>query len=95
MDFDGELAEDDNVPGGHVDYEVERIMNERGGVGQDDHEYLVLWKHWPAPTWESASSIKESVPHEVTLWESVRNDYGWPNINEAAQRRELAVNERA
>ena len=95
VDFDGELAEDDNVPGGHVDYEVERIMNERGGVGQDDHEYLVLWKHWSAPTWESASGINDSVPHEVTLWESVRNDYGWPNINEAAQRRELAVNERA
>ena len=95
LDFVGELDEEDNVPGGHVDYEVERIMNERGLVVQGDQEYLVLWKHWPVPTWESASSIKDSVPHEVTLWESVREEKGWPNINEAAQRRELAAKERA
>ena len=55
----------------------------------------MLWKHWPVPTWESASSIKDSVPHEVTSWESVREEKGWPNIKEAAQRRELAVKERA
>ena len=95
LDFVGELDEEDSVPGGHVDYEVETIMNERGSDAKGDHEYLVLWKHWPVPTWQPASSIQESVLHEVTLWESVRTEKGWPNIDEAAQRRELAVNERA
>ena len=96
LDFVGEIDEDDNnEPGGHVDYEVEEILNEKGGAGAGDHEYFVKWKHWPVPTWQPASSIKESVDHEVMKWESVRKEKGWPKIDEAAQRRELAKEERA
>ena len=95
LDVVGEIDEEDNEPGGHVDYEVEAILNEKGSAGARDHEYFVKWKHWPVPTWQPASSIKESVDHEVMKWESVRKEKGWPKIDEAAQRRGLAKEERA
>ena len=63
---------------------MEAILNEKGSAGAGDHEYFVKWKHWPVPTWQPASSIKESVDHEVMKWESVRKEKGWPKIDEAA-----------
>ena len=77
-------------PGGHVDYEVETILNERGSAASGDREFLVLWKRWPRPTWQALE-----LPHEIALWESVRESKGWPNIDEKAQRAELAKKERA
>jgi hypothetical protein len=86
----GEPEGDIDVPGGHVDYEVETILNERGSEASGDREFLVLWKRWPVPTWQALE-----LPHEIALWESVRESKGWPNIDEKAQRRELAMQERA
>jgi hypothetical protein len=57
VELEGALADVD-VPGGHVDYEVETIMNERGSDDKGDREYLVKWKYWPVPTWQPASSNK-------------------------------------
>jgi hypothetical protein len=73
-----------------VDYEVETILNERGSEASGNREFLVLWKRWPVPTWQALE-----LPHEIALWESVRESKGWPNIDEKAQRRELAMQERA
>ena len=38
LELEGELANVE-VPGGHVDYEVETIMNERGSDDKGDREY--------------------------------------------------------
>ena len=88
----GEL--EDAVPGGHVDYEVEAIINEKGDAAQGKRKFLVLWKYWPRPTWQPASDL-EHVSHEVKKWERIRQAKGWPNIDEKDQRRELATQERA
>ena len=85
----GEPEGDIDIPGGHVDYEVETILNERGSAASGDREFLVLWKRWPRPTWQALE-----LPHEIALWESVRESKGWPNIDEKAQRGELAKNQR-
>ena len=88
----GELGDD--APGGHVDYEVDEIINEKGEAAQGKRQFLVLWKYWPRPTWQPASDL-EHVSHEVKKWERIRQAKGWPNIDEKAQRRELATQERA
>ena len=49
----GEPEGDIDIPGGHVDYEVETILNERGSAASGDREFLVLWKRWPRPTWQA------------------------------------------
>ena len=92
VELEGGLADVD-VPGGHVDYEVETIMNERGSDDKGDREYLVKWKYWPVPTWQPASSMQE-VRHEVEEWERVREEKGWPKIDVGAQLRGLAKQDR-
>jgi hypothetical protein len=90
LEVDVEPEGDVDVPGGHVDYEVETILNERGSEASGDREFLVLWKRWPKPTWQPLD-----LSHEIARWEGVRESKGWPNIDEKAQRAELAKKERA
>ena len=57
---------DNNHPGpsiinnknGTQEYDVEKILKKKGGRG---YQYLVKWKSYARPTWESASIMENTV----------------------------------
>ena len=68
---DDNLQPPPDIIDGEEEYEVEAILDHRGGNHKNQQQYLVKWKGYPETTWEPQSNLMRHASELVLQYEQV------------------------
>jgi hypothetical protein len=67
--IDDNLRPPPDVIDGEEEYEVETLLDHRGGKRKDRRQYLVKWKGYPDTTWETRKNLMKHASESILQYE--------------------------